>query len=302
VFRAFYFARLPITAQQPFDIFSFVKSQVTLNFASVRKDNFEQIKADVKRLHTQGVNLLNAIRDEQFPEQMEQHFTNVLKKNYQEFKKGLPVFKSAYQPWYSEAVAIDKILLPLRHSDFVRLYEKPKVRKEITKDNYVIEDYLSDTVVTAGFDKKIVAGPDAAIPAFEQQFHIVGATLNTIDSTLLDIRREIQAGLLDAELDKAALLAKNKLFRAAGAVTGVVLEKHLEQVCERRHFKIPRKTIADLNELLKKNAVIDFPVYRHIGLLAELYQLCIQNKKREPEPAEVADLINGTDKVIKTIF
>ena len=266
------------------------------------KDNFEQIKADVKRIHTQGVNLLNAIRDEQFPEQMEQHFTNVLKKNYQEFKKGLPVFKSAYQPWYSEAVAVIKMLLPLRYSDFVRLYEKPKGRKEITRENYVIEDYLSDTVITAGFDKKVVAGPDAAIPAFEQQYNIIGAILSTIDSTLLDIRREIQAGLLDAELDKAALLAKNKQFRAAGVIAGIVLEKHLEQVCERRQLKITRKTIADLNELLKKNNIIDFPDYRHIGLLAELYQLCVQNKKREPEPSEVADLINGTDKVIKTIF
>lgn len=266
------------------------------------KDNLERIKTDVKRLHTQGVNLLNAIRDEQFPEQMEQHFTNVLKKNYQEFKKSLPIFKSAYQNWYSEAVALVKILLPLRHSDFVRLYEKPKGRKEITKDNYVIEDYLSDTLVTAGFDKKVIAGPDAAIPAFEQQFHIIGAILNTIDSMLLDIRREVQAGLLDAELDKAALLAKHKLYRPAGVVAGVVLEKHLEQVCERRQLKVTRKSIADLNELLKKNEIIDFPDYRHIGLLAELYQLCVQNKKREPEPAEVADLINGTDKVIKTVF
>ncbi|MCD8739087.1 hypothetical protein LT679_00615 [Mucilaginibacter roseus] len=271
-------------------------------FAVAMKNDLDQVKADVKRLHTQGVNLLNAIRDEQFPEQMEQHFTNVLKKDYQEFKKGLPVFKSAYQPWYSEAVSLIRILLPLRHNDFVRLYEKPKGRQEITRENYVIEDYLSDTVVTAGFDKKVVAGPDAAIPAFEQQYNIIGAVLNTIDSSLLDIRREIQAGLLDAELDKATLLAKNKLLRAAGVVAGIVLEKHLEQICERRQLKITRKTITDLNELLKKNEVIDFPGYRHISLLAELNQICIQNKKREPELSEIADLINGTDKVIKTVF
>ncbi|RKR84136.1 hypothetical protein BDD43_4363 [Mucilaginibacter gracilis] len=266
------------------------------------KDNFGQIKADVKRLHTQGVNLLNAMRDEQFPAQMEQHFTTVLKKDYQEFKKGLPVFKAAYQPWYSEAMAVVKILLPLRYNDFLRLYEKPKNRKDITKDNYVIEDYLSDTVVTSGFDKKVVAGPEAAIPAFEQQFHILAAIMNILDSSLLDIRREVQASLLDAELDKAAFLVKNKQLRAAGALAGIVLEKHLEQVCERRQLKISRKTITDLNETLKKNEIIDFPDYRHIGLLAELYQLCVQNKKREPEPTEVADLINGTDKVLKTVF
>jgi len=266
------------------------------------KNNPEQIKADVKRLHTQGVNLLNALRDEQFPELMEQHFTNVLKKNYQEFKKGLPVFKSAYHPWYSEAMAVVKVLLPLRYSDFVGFYEKPKSRKEINTDNYVIADYFSETVVTAGFDKKVIAGPDAAIPAFEQQFHLIAAVLQTLDSSLLDIRREVQAGLLDAELDKAALLVKNKQLRAAGAIAGIALEKHLEQVCERRQIKVTRKTIADLNEILKKNEIIDFPDYRHIGLLSDIYLLCVQNKKREPEIAEVADLINGTDKVIKTVF
>ena len=152
----------------------------------------------------------------------------MLKKDYKEFKKGLPVFSSAYQPRYSEAMAVVKTLLPLRYQDFVPLYERPKSRKEITRENYVIEDYLSDTVVTAGFDKKIIAGPDAAIPAFEQQFNIIAAVMNTLDSTLLDIRREVQASLLDAELDKAAQLAKNKHYRAAGAVAGIALEKHLE--------------------------------------------------------------------------
>jgi hypothetical protein len=43
-------------------------------------DNFERIRKDAKRLQSQGVNLLNAMRDEQFPAQMEEHFTNVLKK------------------------------------------------------------------------------------------------------------------------------------------------------------------------------------------------------------------------------
>ncbi|OOQ56658.1 hypothetical protein [Mucilaginibacter pedocola] len=266
------------------------------------KDHVEQIRKDVKRLHTQGVNLLNAMRDEQFPGEMEEHFTNVLKRNYQEFKKSLPVFKSAYQPWYSEALALVSLLLPLRANDLIRLYERPRNRKEITKENYVIEDYLNDTTITTGFDKKVVAGPNAAIPAFEQQFHMIAGILGTLDSSLLDIRREIQADLLDAELDKAGQLAKNKFYRAAGAVAATVLEKHLEQVCARRKLKVSRKTIAEMNETLKKQEVIDFPTYRHIGLLHELAQLCLQNKKREPEQAEVADLINGTDKVIKTVF
>jgi hypothetical protein len=194
------------------------------------------------------------------------------------------------------------VLLPLRYLDFVRLYERPKNRKEITRDNYVVEDYLHETVVTAGYDKKVIASPDAAIPAFEQQFNIITALLQTLDSALLDIRREVQATLLDAEMIKAIQLAKNKQFRAAGAVAGIALEKHLEQVCARRQIKISRKSIAEFNETLKKYEIIDFPTYRHLALLADLVTLCLQNKKREPEQTEIADLINGTDKIIITVF
>jgi hypothetical protein len=40
----------------------------------------DQIKADLKRLSNQGVNLFNAMQVDQFPENMESHFTQVLKK------------------------------------------------------------------------------------------------------------------------------------------------------------------------------------------------------------------------------
>jgi hypothetical protein len=46
------------------------------------------------------------------------------------------------------------------------------------------------------------------------------------------------------------------ILRAAGAVAGVVLEKHLRQVCDDHKITVAKKnpTIGDLNELLKKGA------------------------------------------------
>jgi len=46
-----------------------------------------------------------------------------------EFIAKLPSFKTAYQSWYSEAMAVVKQILPDRLPDFVRHYEKPKSRK-----------------------------------------------------------------------------------------------------------------------------------------------------------------------------
>ena len=58
------------------------------------------------------------------------------------FLKSFPKFNETYQSWYSEAKALIRQLLPDRVEDFARLYEKQKSRKEITYENYTIEDCL----------------------------------------------------------------------------------------------------------------------------------------------------------------
>jgi hypothetical protein len=82
----------------------------------------DQIKAELKRLSNQGVNLFNAMQVEQFPENMESHFTQVLKKDYKAFLKTLPVFAQEYQIWYSAAQAVIRQFLPGRLQDFINLY------------------------------------------------------------------------------------------------------------------------------------------------------------------------------------
>ena len=79
-------------------------------------------------------------------------------------RSALPSFKDEYQSWYSEAKALIRQLLPDRLSDFTRYYEKPKSRKDITYENYTIEDYLQGLNVTrtAGMTTSTVVGPDAA--------------------------------------------------------------------------------------------------------------------------------------------
>ena len=61
-------------------------------------------------------------------------------------------------------------------------------------------------------------------------------------------------------------------------------------------------TIADYNENLKTSSVIDIPTWRFIQLLADIRNLCDHNKNIEPTIEQVNDLINGVEKVIKTIF
>lgn len=105
-------------------------------------------------------------------------------------------------------------------------------------------------------------------------------------------------------MEAARELLKQKFARAAGAVVGVLLEKHLAQVCQDHGVTITKKhpTISDLNDLLKNSGVIETAQWRFIQHLGDLRNLCDHNKKAEPSEAQVADLIDGVAKVMKTVL
>jgi hypothetical protein len=98
--------------------------------------------------------------------------------------------------------------------------------------------------------------------------------------------------------------SKTRFMRAAGAVAGVVLEKHLHEVCAAHGVKIGKKNpcIADLNEALKNSGVIGTTEWRFNQHLADIRNLCDHNKDKEPTSDQVNDLIAGVTKVTKTVF
>jgi hypothetical protein len=218
-----------------------------------------------------------------------------------ELTQTLPDFKSEYEKWYSEALEVIRQVLPSRYDDFKRLYKDEK-RKDVSYLTYTMSDYMIGLQIRRGLD--IVVGTDAAFPKFEQQMKILKAAERRFESSLFEIRQLLQADLFDSEIDTARELLKNGYNRAAGAVAGVVLEKHLQQVSVNRNVTVKAKnpTISDYNEALKEAQVVDVPTWRFIQHLADLRNLCDHKKTREPKPEEIEDLINGVDKITKTVF
>ncbi len=157
--------------------------------------------------------------------------------------------------------------------------------------------------MTRGPYDEVVVDDKAALPHFQQQLAILKAARKRFDSSLFEIRQLVQADLFDSEIESARELLKSKFYRAAGAIAGVVLEKHLRQVCDDHNVKVVKKNpgINDLNQLLKDGGVIDIPQWRHITLLGDIRNLCDHNKQKEPTEAQVTDLVDGADKVLKTI-
>jgi len=221
-----------------------------------------------------------------------------------EGKPGL-LFSSSYQQWYSVAHEVIRQILPTRLSDFETLYQGYEKRKSINAQTYTIRDWLLGIRSPEGFDGS-KAYDDAAMVFMQfqmQQLILVSAKLR-FESSLLDIRQILRADLFDSEVDSARELLKNGFLRAAGAVAGVVAEKHLEQVCENHNVSIKKKvpTISTYNDALKNEGVIEIPEWRFIQRLGDLRNLCDHNRDREPTKDEVAELIDGVEKLMKTAF
>lgn len=262
--------------------------------------NLDKYKKDLEALITRGLGLYNALQYETSTDE----FEAVLKKQFEAEEirniiESLPDFKGEYQGWYSEAKSLIGQLLPDRVEDFARLYEKPKQRKELNNENYSIEDALHGLSV-----RNSRIGPASAFTRMRQQAAILEGARARFESSLFDIRQLLQADLFDSELEAAAHLLKNKFTRAAGALAGVVLEKHLGEVCLKHNVSIKKKdpSISELNDALKNANVIEVPQWRFVQHLGDIRNLCDHSKKTEPTNQQVQDLIEGVAKIIKTVF
>ena len=271
--------------------------------------NLTKYKEDLKRLLETG----DALRFRMEWECKQERFEKALEKEKPERREEirkmleeLPPFAEGYQAWYSESKTLIRQLLPDRLDDFIGYYEKPKVRKDITYENYHISDYLLRLKLTRKNwnEEVVVVGPSAAIPRFQQQLAIVKAVKRRFESSLFDIRQIVQADLFDSELESAQALVKHGFLRPAGVLAGVVMEKHLVQVCENHSLKTRKKapTIGDYNDMLKKAGVIDVPQWRFNQRLGDIRNLCGHKRDADPTRDQVNDLVDGAMKVTKTLF
>jgi hypothetical protein len=268
--------------------------------------NMEKYKKDIDELVKQG----NALYFSMFKEDSQKSLEDLkeqLKKRGTDDKgaekiiKDLPTFKLEYQAWYSEALSCLSQLMPERVTDFTEYYRPQKDRKQVTYENYRIADYLDSLQVRRG--NQIVVNTNAAISKMRQQQSIVEGLKRKFESSLFDIKKMVQADLLDSELESAGELLKHGYARAAGALVGVALEAHLAQIAADHKLKIKNNpSINDYNDILKNASVIDIPTWRRIQFLADLRNLCDHKKQSEPTKEQIEDLIMGTQKIIKTIF
>jgi hypothetical protein len=214
-------------------------------------------------------------------------------------------FRENYQSWYTEAFAVLRQVLPERVEEFESFYKPDSKRKGIIATTYTIQDWLSGFAPAPDrFGEKAFDESAALFMRYQLQLAILKSVETRFESSLFDIRQLAQADLFDSELDAARELLKSGFTRGAGAVAGVVLEKHLLQVSMNHNIPITKKnpTISDLNDPLKNGDVIDILTWRLVQRLGDLRNLASHNKDREPTQDEMRELIDGTEKIAKTLY
>lgn len=215
-------------------------------------------------------------------------------------------FENQYQRFYTESHAVIRQLIPDRIDEFEKLYKGEPRRKSIDSVTFNIQDWLNGVRAGTNSYTGEKTFNDSAIVhmRFSTQFAILKAVEARFESSLFDIKQLVQADLFDSELAAATELIKKGFLRGAGAIAGVVLEKHLAQVADNHSSKTRRKnpSISDFNDLLKNDGILDVPTWRQIQRLGDIRNLCDHNKEREPTKDEVNELVTGVEKFTKTLF
>ena len=206
-------------------------------------------------------------------------------------------FEHEYNNWYSQSLIIVKHFLPYRFEEFELMYKPAKNRKDLTLMNYTIYDAICGLNV-----KSRNIYPQTAYSKLITQFSILESIKTIANNKLDEINTMLEFDIFEKELDAARHLLKNKYFRSAGAICGVIIEKHLTNIFKNNNITITKKNpgLNDLNSLLYEYQLIDSTKFKFITFLADIRNKCDHNKDIEPTKEEIQDLIDGTEKVIKT--
>lgn len=142
----------------------------------------------------------------------------------------------------------------------------------------------------------------AAMDSLRQQSAILHAVPDHVLYSAIDLELEAYATLMDDELSAARTLFKRGFLRPAGALAGVILERHLKNLLRKNVPPVASRKNAMLGTLndLCKEAVYDVVVWRRVQHLTDIRNLCVHEKERDPAPAEVDELLTGVSGILKT--
>jgi hypothetical protein len=202
--------------------------------------------------------------------------------------------KKRYQQWYGVCCQLLQNNMEFRLKEFQDIYKEPQGG---SWGGLCIKDILAGEHTTILHAQIFQMGID-------NQCAILESMPEVIRARALEINILATAQLLDDEIAKATYLLKRGFVRAAGAIGGVVLERHLKTLCRLAHppIKISKKkpTINDLNDLLREHSVLSDADWRKVQWMADIRNACDHDRDPAPRTEDVQEFLRVLDKFIKT--
>jgi hypothetical protein len=259
--------------------------------------NLERFKDDLEKLIALGKAMKCGLIADYLPEERKRELGPEKMAEVEQLKVN---FEENYQCWYSQSLVLLKQLLPDRLPEFVSLYHGDGKHKKVYRDTFNIQDWLKG--LRAFEDKagnKFFDDIGIVLVSLKTQIEILKSIESRFESSLFDVAHLTRMEIYNSELSAARGLAERGFLRGAGAIAGVVIEKHLGAVCDSHAvtLRTEHPTIKDLSDQLKKEKVVGTPTWKQIRRLEDLRHLCDERQDREPTKDEVKELIDVTEKL-----
>lgn len=197
-------------------------------------------------------------------------------------------FLKRYEIWFTATKLIVEPYSSFKPSEFIESYVRIKnlIRMKMyysTRDSYLNE----------------------FIGYFDTQVNMLHTVIPIISLRETNYKKIITADLLNSELSQAEHLFKYDFYRAAGAIAGVILERHLKTLCEVHQIEFGKNdTIEPLATKIytsKKISEFDLTLFKSIQYLAAIRNKC-DHPKDEPKQHEVRELLDKVKKITSWNF
>lgn len=199
-----------------------------------------------------------------------------------------------YHAWYAACLALVETNMPERVEELERLHSGGW---HGNLHDWGVLDYLRDA--TRLWERT----QDVASLLVHMQ-GVVGSIPSYLDARLHDLELKVAQAYVAGELAEAQALLKAGHLRAAGAVAGVVLERHLKLLCDRHQppIKYTRKDgISKLNDRLRDASVYDMAQWRKVQWMGDIRNECDHPGTDEPRRQDVGDLIAEVKKFVAVV-
>jgi hypothetical protein len=189
--------------------------------------------------------------------------------------------RERYDNWYSACLGLVTANMSIRASEVM---EANKSASRILDGDYFI---LQSQLELARCIKRVNA--------------IVGSIPKYLDARMHDMELAVATAYINDELNEANVLLRAGYVRCAGAMAGVLLERHLKVLCGRQQPPLKygkHDGIAKLNDKLRDAHVYDQTQWRRIQWMGDIRNDCDHPGSAEPSKDSVTDLIEGVRKFI----